>query len=113
MDAGILVPFFVFGSITAIIISLSYYKNRRIERTALIAAGKEASIFEYGKPKHYLSLKYGMLLVGVALGIIVGNATAQSLGMPEEMAYLSMMLLFGGISLVLFYIIQKTVLKDK
>lgn len=108
----VLVPLVFFGSIAAIIISLSYYKNRRIERTALIAAGKEASIFDYGKPKHYLSLKYGMLLVGVALGIIVGNAIAQSSGMPEEMAYISMMLLFGGSSLVLFYIIQKTVLKD-
>ncbi|WP_439184169.1 DUF6249 domain-containing protein [Carboxylicivirga taeanensis] len=109
----VLVPLVFFGSIAAVIISLSYYRNRRMERTALIAAGKEASIFDYGKPKHYLSLKYGMLLVGVALGIIVGNSISQNSGMPEEMAFLSMMLLFGGASLVLFYIIQKTLLKDE
>ncbi|MBR8536038.1 hypothetical protein KEM09_21400 [Carboxylicivirga mesophila] len=109
----VLVPLVFFGSIAAIIISLSYYKNRRLERTALIAAGKEASIFEYGKPKHYLSLKYGMLLVGIAVGIIVGNVVSVSTEMPEEMAFLSMMLLFGGASLVLFYIIQKTMLKDE
>jgi len=109
---GVLVPLVFFGSIAAIIISLSYFKSRRIERTALIAAGKEASIFEYGKPKHYLSLKYGMLLVGLAIGIILGGVLEASTQMHEASAYFSMILLFGGLSLILYYAIQKKLPKE-
>lgn len=100
---------FIFGSIPAIIIALSYFKNRRIERTALIASGKDASVFGQlnSKPKHYLSLKYGMFLIGLAIGIILGAVLERYTGMPETMAYLSMVLLLGGVALVLFYVVQR------
>ncbi len=106
---GALAIIFIFGGIPAVIIALSYFKSRRIERTALIAAGKDASIFEQfnGKPKHYLSLKYGMFLVGLAVGVVLGGVLEANTNMPEEMCYLSMILLFGGLSLILFYVIQK------
>lgn len=39
----ILIPMTLFDSIAAIVISLSYFKNRRIESTSLIAAGIDAS----------------------------------------------------------------------
>ncbi len=110
---GALAIIFIFGSIPAIIISLIYFRNRRIERTSLIAAGKDATLFDHGKPKHYLTLKYGMLLVGLALGVILGGVLEANTNMPEPMAYLSMILLFGGISLILFYAIHKKMLKDE
>ncbi len=106
---GSLAIIFIFGSIPAIIISYFYFKSRRIERTALIAAGKDASIFDQlsGKPKHYLSLKYGMFLVGVALGVILGAVLQQYTYFNDAAAYISMIFLFGGLSLILFYLIQK------
>ena len=110
---GALAIIFIFGGIPAIIISLAYFRNRRIERTALIAAGKDASIFEYGKPKHYLSLKYGMLLVGLAIGVILGGVLEVNTNIPEPMAYLSMVLLWGGLSLILFYAIHKKMLSQE
>lgn len=109
----ILVPLGFFGSIAAIIISTAYYRSRRIERTALIASGKDATIFDYGKPKHYLSLKYGMLLVGLAVGVLLGNVLDANTQMPEAVCYFSMILLFGGLSLMLFYFIQKNNIDDK
>ncbi|MCU4162961.1 DUF6249 domain-containing protein [Carboxylicivirga caseinilyticus] len=106
---GSLAIIFIFGGIPAIIISLAYFRTRRIERTALIAAGKDASIFDQlnSKPKHYLSLKYGMLMVGLAVGVVLGSVLQNNTMMNEAAAYLSMVLLFGGLSLVLFYLIQK------
>nr|WP_319399834.1 DUF6249 domain-containing protein [uncultured Carboxylicivirga sp.] len=106
---GALAIIFIFGGIPAIIISLSYFKTRRIERTALIAAGKDASIFDQlnSKPKHYLSLKYGMFMVGLAVGVMMGAVLESYTMMYESAAYISMVLLFGGLSLVLFYLIQK------
>jgi hypothetical protein len=47
--------------------------------------------------------------VGVALGIIIGNALEESNVLEEEVAYLSMIFLFGGLSLILNYIIDKKI----
>ncbi|WP_430811310.1 MULTISPECIES: DUF6249 domain-containing protein [unclassified Carboxylicivirga] len=107
MGVEIVVPTVFFGSIAAIIISLAYLRQRRLERTALIAAGKDATIFDTGNPRHFLSLKYGMLLVGIAIGILVGNLISNTTNMPDVAAFLSMILLFGGGSLILFYLLQK------
>lgn len=110
---GELAIIFIFGGLPAIIISLIYFRNRRIERTALIAAGKDATIFNDGNPKHYLSLKYGMLLVGVAIGVILGGVLEANTTMLEPMAYLSMILLWGGLSLIIFYAIHKKILANE
>jgi CBS domain containing-hemolysin-like protein len=110
---GALAIIFIFGGFAAIIISLIYFRNRRIERTALIAAGKDASLFSDGKPKHYLSLKYGMLLVGLAIGVILGGVLEATTTMTEPAAYLSMVLLWGGLSLIVFYGVHKKVLSDE
>ncbi len=106
---GALAIIFIFGSIATIIIALSYFKSRRIERTALIAAGKDASIFEQFSKKSnpYLSLKYGMFLVGLALGVILGAVLDTYTAMDEVASYFSMVLAFGGLSLILFYLIQR------
>ncbi len=100
----ILVPIGLFGSIAAIIISLSYFKNRRIERTTLIASGKEASIFNEGdNPQLFTSLKYGIFLISIAIGLILGECIANTGILSEPIAYTSMTILFGGIGLVLYY----------
>jgi hypothetical protein len=106
---GILVPAIVFGSITAIVISLAYFKNRRIERTALIASGKEASIFkeENTKSTIHQTLKFGMLFFGLGIGLLLGDFLVYLFGMNETVAYLSMMFLFGGLGLIIYYVLQK------
>jgi len=111
---GSLAIIFIFGSIPTIIIALAYLKNRRIERTALIASGKDASIFEENrsKPKHYLTLKYGMLLVGLALGVLMGAYLDANTFLDEAAAYFSMVLAFGGTSLILFYLLMKNKLEE-
>ncbi len=111
---AILVPAIVFGSITAIVISLAYFKNRRIERTALIASGKEAGIFkeENTKSTTHQALKFGMLLFGLGIGLLLGDFLVQLYGMNETVAYLSMMFLFGGLGLIIYYILQRKLNKE-
>ncbi len=111
----VLVPIFVvaiiFGSIPGMIVALIYLKNRRIERTALIAAGLDASIFKESEKKSTIhhTLKFGILSVGVGLGIIIGDLLAQSSNLSEPTAYFSMIFIFGGMSLLLYYLIQKRI----
>ncbi len=107
-DAGIIVPVAFFGMIFGIVVLVTYYRNKRIERTALIASGKDASIFKEQEKSTWLhSLKYGIFLIGLALGFIVGDILATNQIMTEPVAYVSMIFLFGGIALLSFFFLSK------
>jgi len=88
--------------------------NRNKERMALIEKGADASLFNTGKEGqrslfnwNKVTLKIGMLLMGIGFGIIAG-AILESMGAMENGAdYTSMIFLFGGLSLVLFYLIDR------
>ncbi len=112
---GILVPISLFGCIAAIVISLSYFKNRRIERTTLIASGKEASIFNEGENKSqiFTSLKYGIFFISIAIGLILGECIANTEILSEPIAYTSMTILFGGIGLVIYYFYENKFGRNK
>jgi hypothetical protein len=53
-----------------------------------------------------ITLKYGMFLVGIAIGFIMGWVLHQC-GMSTGTSYMSMISLFGGISLIASYLILK------
>jgi hypothetical protein len=48
----------------------------------------------------------GLLMIGIALGFLVGNILYSFFGFDEDIAYSSMILLFGGLSLVISYLIK-------
>jgi hypothetical protein len=106
----IVVPVAFFGMIFGIVVLVTYYRNKRMERTALIASGRDASIFKEEEKKTKLSsLKYGIFLVGLAIGFIVGDVLAAGGAMSEEVAYISMVLLFGGIALLVFFLVARKI----
>jgi F0F1-type ATP synthase membrane subunit c/vacuolar-type H+-ATPase subunit K len=93
----------------------THYTTRNKERMALIEKGADASLFNTGKEGKGLgvnwgkfALKIGMLFMGIGLGIIAG-AIFESLSVfpHEEPGYLSMIFIFGGLALVLYYIIDR------
>jgi hypothetical protein len=91
-----------------------YYTTRHKERLALIEKGADASLFNTGKEGSRLNfswgkftLKIGMLFMGIALGIIIAAILAQSNVLDEDALYPSLIFFFGGLSLVLFYIIDR------
>ena len=91
-----------------------YYTTRNKERMALIEKGADASLFNTGREgKGSISwgkftLKIGMFLTGIGLGIIAGAVLESASAFPSEVAgYFSMILIFGGLALVLFYIIDR------
>jgi hypothetical protein len=88
--------------------------TRNKERMALIDKGADASLFNTGKDGqrsfynwNKVTLKIGMFLMGIALGIIAG-AILSFAGVLEEGAnYPAMIFFFGGLSLVLFYVVDR------
>ncbi|WP_010665348.1 DUF6249 domain-containing protein [Marinilabilia salmonicolor] len=109
----IVVPVAFFGMIFGIVVLVTYYRNKRMERMALISSGRDASIFkEEEKITKLSSLKYGIFLVGLAIGFVVGDLMALAGSVTEWVAYISMIFLFGGVSLLVFYLIARKVVKS-
>jgi F0F1-type ATP synthase membrane subunit c/vacuolar-type H+-ATPase subunit K len=91
-----------------------YYNTRNKERLALIEKGADASLFNTGKEGKGIfgwskfTLKMGMLLIGIGLGIIAGAIFESAAVFPDEaVGYFSMIFIFGGLALVLFYLIDR------
>lgn len=91
-----------------------FFSTRNKERMALIEKGADASLFNTGKDARSFSwnwskftLKMGMLAMGIAAGILAG-AILSNIGLLDEDAmYPAMIFFFGGLSLVLFYLIDR------
>jgi hypothetical protein len=109
-----LTPVLVLGIIFGSIVAIVYLGIRKKERMAMIEKGVDASQFEYSKKKSAQSLKYGILLIGIALGILIGKLLANTSAFmyEEEAAYFSMIFLFGGLALVIYYFMAKKLLQE-
>jgi mannitol-specific phosphotransferase system IIBC component len=55
--------------------------------------------------------KLGMFIVGVGLGVVAAYLLSNSGNMHEGAAYPSMILIFGGIALIVVYLIEQKQLK--
>jgi len=108
----------VFIALIAAIFGIMYifYSTRHRERLALIEKGADASLFSTGKEGMKSSLnwskftlKFGMLAMGIAVGIIVGAILSNAGVLDEDAMYPAMIFFFGGLSLVLFYLIDRKI----
>jgi len=86
------------------VVLVFYLFIRRKERLALLEKGQSASIFESRK-KVPVDLKWGMLFVGIGIGILIGRILIELTSMGEEESFFSMVFLFGGLSLVIYHFI--------
>lgn len=91
-----------------------HYTTRNKERMALIEKGADASLFNTGKEGMKFdfrwgkfTLKIGMLFMGIALGIMAGSLLSFAGVLDEDANYPAMIFFFGGLSLVLFYVIDR------
>ncbi len=100
-------PIFVLTIIFVFIYGIVSLLSRRKERMALLEKGADPSIFQEQKREKFTSLKYGLLLIGVAIGIFMGNILKTATDMEPEAGYFSMVCLFGGLSLVISYFLGK------
>lgn len=106
---------FVFIALFAAVFGVVYLFliTRNKERMALIEKGADASLFNTGKEKGWsfswskFTLKVGMLAMGISVGIILGALLSQAGVLNDEANYMSSVFFFGGLSLVLFYVIDR------
>ena len=106
MAEAILIPLIVFSSIFGIF--FVWVSTRNKERMALIEKGADASLFATKKKSFTnITLKVGMLAVGIGVGILMGSLLSNYTTLGEEVAFPSMIFLFGGLFLVGNALIEK------
>lgn len=101
-----LIPATVFATIYGIV----YLLIRRKERMALLDRGLDPTSFEK-KSNDFSSLKYGLLFTGVGFGLMLANILVSTGVMEREAAYFSLVSLFGGIALIVDYILEVSITK--
>jgi len=104
---GILVPIAFFALVFGMF--YLYLTTRHKQRLALIEKGADASIFGMastgnGKSGKYWTIRTGLFFVGIGLGVLMGNVLANA-GLLEPVSYISMIFIFGGLGLLIFYLI--------
>ena len=102
MITGILINAIVF---TAVVLSIRYVTHaRNKERMALIEKGVDISEIYKRSDAGSGTLKAGVFLAGIGLGILAGYTLTSLAGMNGVVSYFVGILLFGGASLILFHL---------
>lgn len=96
------------GFFIAIVLSIKYITTaRNREKMALIEKGVDLSQIYKSRENKKTTLKAGMFLVGISIGLFVAYTLENNTGINAVVAYFSMILLFGGTSLILFHRLDK------
>ena len=109
MAEGVLaIIWLMITSIAAIVMVIIIRKYISEERHAMIEKGVSPADFKLPKGKSgrsFITLKFALLLVGLGLGLIVGSFLDMAFHI-EEVAYFSMIFIFGGIGLGIAYVVE-------
>lgn len=107
MNEELLIPLSLFAAIFGII--YIYFMTRNKERMALIEKGASAELFTKPFKASKLGLKLGIMAIGVGLGIVIANIFVSVQLLEGEVAFPSMIFIFGGLGLVASYYIASRV----
>lgn len=105
---AILIPASVFATIYGIV----FLNIRKKERMALLDRGLDPRSFEKDNTS-FSALKYGLLFTGIGLGLLLANILITIGAMDKEAAYFSLVSLFGGIALIIDYILEVSITKNR
>jgi hypothetical protein len=103
--AGILIPLGFFAMIIGIVYTTVTARNR--ERMAMIERGADPTLFETRKRANGGSMKVGLFLFGIGLGVVVAYLLVSGGGMDEGAAYPAMIFIFGGLALIVSHLWQR------
>jgi len=82
------------------------------EHLMLIQAGLDPATFEKNAKPTLSTVKLGMLLVAVGLGILLANIIVKFNWMDRDAAYFSLVFIFGGASLLVSFLLERKQLKE-
>jgi|SRR6476661_7684728 len=112
-----LIPIALFLGFFAMMFGLRYFANK--ENMAMIQNGMDPGLRK-AQPQPYRNLKWGLLLVGAGLGLFLAYILDHTVlsfnddfGNDNPAIYFSLIGIFGGLGLILSYIIEKKETLDR
>ena len=90
-------------------IAYVFLMTRYRERMSMLEKGVDPSLFTSKNNSKSQTLKFGMLCIGIAIGILAGNLLYRNDWLDKSVAYLSMIFFFGGASLILNFLIDRKI----
>ena len=102
---GVMIPIISIIGAVIVIIYLRRYENE--ERMAMIEKGIDPSVFAKKQRTTSGALRAALLLIGAGTGLLLGNVLDSTFRVEEEVAYFSMLLIFGGAGLGAAYLIEE------
>jgi hypothetical protein len=112
---GIVIPVSFFLMVFAIVYITVTTQNR--ERMAMIEKGVDPKLFtREPKPVRisaYATFKWGLFMVGLAIGLFIAALLEQNTDLPEGPMYISMILVFGGLALIIAYLMKNRLEKKR
>lgn len=106
-------PIFISAIVFGFTYGVIHLLVRRKERMALIEKGANAPQFDVKSRPNIIALKFGLLFIGVAIGLLLGSLLVETTTLNEESAYFSMVFLFGGIGLVVSHFMEKKEIREE
>jgi hypothetical protein len=108
----IFVTLVIFGAVFGIVYVITTARHK--EKMALIEKGADPTLFKRQQLKfsQYNVFKYGLLLVGIAIGIIIAGIMAEIHFIDDVAAYFSSILFFGGVALIVAYLLRNKLDKE-
>ena len=103
----IAIPIILFVGAFAMVFGLRYLSNK--EKMAMIERGINPGVGR-SAPRPYISLKFGLLLVGLGMGLLVALCMVRAMMLNEDDAaavYFGCLGIFGGAGLIVSYVIEK------
>lgn len=108
---GVMIPIIAIAGAFIMIVYLRKYEN--MERMAMIEKGVSPDFLNLRKSDApSFSLRASLLLIGGGLGLLMGYFLDYNFRM-EEVAYFSMIFIFGGLGLGIAYLIEEKKQKEK
>ncbi|MEO6721228.1 MAG: DUF6249 domain-containing protein [Ferruginibacter sp.] len=113
-NAEVLIPITLFAGAFAMTFGIVYLHTR--QNLAMIEKGMNPKEFA-NRPAPYRNLKWGLLLIGSGVGLLLAYLLDLSLtainGEDNPTIYFALIAIFGGLGLISSYKIEKKELLDK
>ncbi len=108
---GIMVPIVAIIGAFIMIVYLRRFENA--ERMAMIEKGVDPSLFtRKARRSSSGTLRASLLLIGAGTGLLIAYFLDRSFDM-EEVAYFSMLFIFGGLGLGAAYMVEEKKIKEE
>lgn len=112
MHEEVFIPISFFATVFGIVYLVLSTRNK--ERMAMIEKGQNADLFQTKRSRSENTLKLGMLAVGVAAGLIMGEILSRHAQiLQEETAFFACSFLFGGLALIVNFNIERRMRREE